>query len=221
MNISLPPAWQTTLTPEMNKPYFRDLLNFVEQQYSETECFPAKKDIFRALELTDLDQVRVVILGQDPYHTPGAAMGLSFSIPEWAKIQPSLKNIFKELESDLGIIRTNSDLSDWAKQGVLLLNSTLTVRSWVAASHAGRGWETFTDAIIQELSKQKSGIVFVLWGWYAQSKRLFINGLKHTIINSPHPSPLSAYRGFLGSKPFSQINTHLSSHNQPTIQWAR
>ena len=219
MNISLPPNWQVALTAEMNKPYFTDLLNFVDQQYSEGECFPAKKNIFKAFELTDLDQVRVIILGQDPYHTPGAAMGLSFSIPKGAPVQPSLKNIFKELASDLGVIRTNSDLSGWASQGVLLLNSTLTVRSGVAASHAGHGWEVFTDEVIKLLSKRNNPIVFVLWGAYAQRKRVLIDQSKHMTLISPHPSPLSAYHGFWNSRPFSKVNDYLALHNQTPIAW--
>lgn len=220
MNISLPPAWQVALAPEFVKSYWWALSDFVDEQYAQSECFPAKKDIFKAFELTDLDQVRVVILGQDPYHTPGAAMGLSFSIPEWLKVQPSLKNIFKELESDLGITRTSSDLSGWAAQWVLLLNSTLTVQSGAAASHAGQGWEIFTDEVIKLLSKRNGPIVFVLWGAYAVKKRIFIDESMNRVISNSHPSPLSVYRGFSGSKPFSQVNMYLSNHNQPTIQWA-
>jgi uracil-DNA glycosylase len=219
MTISLPASWQAALAPEINKPYFRDLLNFVDQQYSEGECFPAKKDIFKAFELTDLDQVRVVILGQDPYHTPSAAMGLSFSIPQGLPVQPSLRNIFKELESDLWVHRTNSNLTDWASQGVLLLNSTLTVRSGEAASHAGHGWEVFTDEVIRLLSSRDNPIVFVLWGAYALKKRSYIDETKNKVIHSSHPSPFSVYRGFSGSKPFSAVNDLLLRYDLPIINW--
>ena len=221
MISSLPLSWQPTLNSEIQKPYFKELSAFVNNEYNVAECFPPSEDILRAFELTNRDQVRVVILGQDPYHTPKAAMGLAFSIHSGVKVQPSLKNIFKELQSDTGIVRTESDLSDWALQGVLLLNSTLTVRSGAAASHAGKGWETFTDAVIHELSEQKSGIVFVLWGGYAQSKRTLIDESKNMIISSPHPSPLSAYHGFWGSKPFSKINNYLKTQNQTPISWAK
>jgi uracil-DNA glycosylase len=219
MQASLPSDWQKFLTPEMNKPYFKELLDYIEQEYSQSECFPPKESIFAAFEKTPLDQVRVIILGQDPYHTPGAAMGLSFSIPQGIKMQPSLKNIFKELASDTGVIRTSSDLSDWASQGVLLLNSTLTVRSGFAASHTEKGWEIFTDAVIQLLSAQHKNQVFVLWGGYALKKRSLIDEKYALVISSPHPSPLSAYHGFWNSRPFSRINTYLLEQNQSPILW--
>ncbi|MBX9808904.1 uracil-DNA glycosylase [Candidatus Gracilibacteria bacterium] len=219
MQFNLPESWKTILESEMAKPYFYGLQTFINGEYSQYECFPNADNIFRALQDTSFEDTKIVILGQDPYHTPGAAMGLSFSIPNGSKVQPSLRNIFKELESDIGILRTNTDLTDWTKQGVLLLNSVLTVRSGLPASHAGKGWENFTDQIISLISSKKEGVVFILWGNYAISKSNLIDGNKHLIIATPHPSPFSAYRGFFGSKPFSKINTYLIQNNMSSIDW--
>jgi uracil-DNA glycosylase len=216
---AMPASWVAELSAEFDQPYWRALCRFVAEQYDTRPCFPPRQAIFKAFEATPFDKVRVVILGQDPYHTPGAAMGLAFSIPEGSKAQPSLKNIFNELASDLGYVRINTDLSDWAEQGVLLLNTVLTVQEGVAASHAGKGWETLTDAVIQTLSARRSGIVFVLWGAHALSKRRLIDEGRHHVVVAPHPSPLSAYRGFFGSKPFSKINGLLQVQGGQAIRW--
>jgi uracil-DNA glycosylase len=191
----------------------------VKSEYATTPCFPEAKNIFRAYDTTPFDQVKVVILGQDPYHTPGAAMGLSFSVPDGSKPQPSLRNIFKELESDLSIKREQTDLTDWAEQGVLLLNAVLTVRQWEPASHQGKWWENFTDATIRTLSEKREGIVFILWGNYAIAKKSLIDASKHHIITSPHPSPFSAHNWFFWSWPFSQANAYLRERGQAEIQW--
>lgn len=221
MNVTIENSWKTALKDEFSKSYFEELTRFVKEEYKTKKVFPPGPYIFRALDLTPLDKVRVVILGQDPYHTPGAAMGLAFSVPnEHGRLQPSLDNIFKELQSDLGgEKRTHSDLTDWAKQGVLLLNATLTVREGEAGSHQGKGWETFTDAIIQSINNQRKKVVFILWGKYAQSKGSIINKDKHLVIQSPHPSPFSAHRGFFGSKPFSKVNTYLLENMQTPVKW--
>ncbi len=219
MQLSIPPSWESILDTEINKKYFNDLSEYIHSEYWVSHCFPEENDIFRAFLITPFENVKVVILGQDPYHTPGAAMWLSFSVPDGSRLQPSLRNIFKELESDLGISRKNTDLTDWAEQGVLLLNSVLTVRSSEPASHAGKWWEIFTDAVIRILSEKKEGIVFVLWGNYALSKSPLIDQDKHRIITSPHPSPFSAHRGFLGSRPFSKTNEYLKKNSTTWIRW--
>lgn len=191
----------------------------VEKEYQNFDCFPPKDQIFRALDLCDFNQIKVVILGQDPYHDTHQANGLAFSVSNLVKTPPSLRNIFKELYSDLGIFRQNNELEDWARQGVLLLNATLTVRAHEANSHKNLGWEFFTDAIISEISEKNENVVFVLWGSFAQKKNSLIDAQKHGIITSAHPSPLSAHRGFLGSKPFSKINDYLVSKNKRPIVW--
>lgn len=219
MLVPIESSWSHALRSEFEKPYWESLIAFVETEYQTEICFPPAKDIFRAFELTPLHQVRVVIIGQDPYHTPGAAMGLAFSIATGNTPQPSLKNIFKELASDLGIARKETDLSDWAEQGVLLLNSVLTVQNGAPASHRKQGWETFTDRVISIISQERKGVVFVLWGNYAISKRPLIDETRHKVITSAHPSPLSAYQGFFGSKPFHQINQYLSETGQASIHW--
>ncbi len=216
---SFPSSWQSILSSELESLYFQNLQLFINSEYLQYNCFPEEKNIFRALAVTPFEDVKVVILGQDPYHTPGAAMWLSFSIPNGVKIQPSLRNIFKELESDLGIIRTNSDLTDLAEQGILLLNSVLTVRSGDPGSHANHGWERFTDSIISLLSEKGEGIVFVLWGNHALSKNSLIDSTRHCIIESSHPSPFSSYRWFFGSRPFSRINQYLTNHWKSEIKW--
>lgn len=219
MAVRIHPSWQVALAPEFDKPYWAELTAFVKGEYAAGPCFPPGKAIFMAFDTTPFDQVKVVILGQDPYHTPGAAMGLSFSVPEGNRPQPSLQNIFKELATDVGRTRTNPDLTDWAEQGVLLLNAVLTVRQASPASHAGKGWETFTDAAISALSAQRTGVVFVLWGAYAAGKRSLIDAQRHHIIHSPHPSPFSAYKGFFGSRPFSRANAYLREQGQDAIHW--
>ncbi len=211
--------WDIVLKDEMKKDYFRKLGTFVKQEYATKRCFPEYKNIFNALRYTDYDEVKVVILGQDPYHGVGEAHGLSFSVQEGCRRPPSLDNIFKELEDDLHIHREKNDLTDWTKQGVLLLNSIMSVEMDRPLSHQNHGWEQFTDTIIQKLNEREKPLVFVLWGSYARSKKVLITNPKHKIIESVHPSPLSAYRGFFGSKPFSQINQFLKETGQEEIRW--
>ena len=219
MEVRIEPSWKQRLQTEFEQPWWTSLAAFVKQEYAAGPCFPPGKAIFRAFDLAPFEQVKVVILGQDPYHTPGAAMGMCFSIQEGTRPQPSLQNIFKELKSDVDVQRTSTDLSDWAEQGVFLLNSVLTVRSGAAGSHAGKGWEKLTDSAIRHLSEEREGIVFILWGAYAIAKRALIDESKHKVLTSPHPSPLSAHRGFFGSKPFSQANAYLQEHGQQPIAW--
>ncbi|MDD2693433.1 MAG: uracil-DNA glycosylase [Candidatus Gracilibacteria bacterium] len=219
MPVRIHPSWQAVLAAEFEKPYWESLTSFVKEEYSTTRCFPEGKNIFRAFDLTPFDDVKVVILGQDPYHTAGAAMGLSFSVPSGSKPQPSLRNIFKELQDDLGKNRTNTDLTDWAEQGVLLLNAVLTVREASPASHGGKGWEQFTDSVIRLLSEKREGLVFILWGNFAISKKSLVDAKKHHIITSPHPSPFSAHNGFFGSKPFSKTNAFLKDTGKKEIDW--
>lgn len=220
MSVRIEASWKKQLHAEFEQPYWERLTAFVKEEYAAGPCCPPGKDIFRAFDLTPFDQVKVVILGQDPYHTPGAAMGFCFSVPEGNRPQPSLQNIFKEIHSDLGIARTKTDLSDWAEQGVFLLNAVLTVRTGQAGSHAKKGWEKFTDSAIRHLSAERENLVFILWGAYAISKQALIDTDKHCVITSAHPSPLSAYRGFLGSKPFSHANHYLVSKGKKPIDWA-
>lgn len=212
-------TWKEILAPIKNSEYFATLRKKINEEYSRNICFPPKKQIFRALELTPFDEVKVVILGQDPYHNDFQANGLCFSVSDMVPAPPSLKNIYKELESDLNIKKNTNDLASWALQGVLLLNTTLTVKAHEANSHKDLGWEQFTDFIIKEISTHKENIVFVLWGAYAQKKSQLIDSQKHLIIKNAHPSPLSAHRGFLGSKPFSKINNYLSKHQKAIINW--
>ncbi len=211
--------WDIILKDEMKKDYFRKLGTFVKHEYATKRCFPEYKNIFNALRYTDYDEVKVVILGQDPYHGIGEAHGLSFSVQEGCKRPPSLDNIFKELESDLHIHRENNDLTDWAQQGVLLLNSIMSVQMDRPLSHQNHGWEQFTDAIISKLNEREKPVIFVFWGSYARSKKVLITNPQHKIIESVHPSPLSAYRGFFGSKPFSKINHYLKENGEKEIQW--
>ena len=211
--------WDIILKDEMKKPYFRDLGIFVKNEYGKKIVFPEYKNIFNALRYTDYDEVKVVILGQDPYHGMGEAHGLSFSVQKGVKRPPSLDNIFKELYNDLGVKRTNNDLTDWARQGVFLLNSIMTVVKDTPLSHKGKGWEIFTDDLIKILNKREKPIVFILWGSYARSKKELITNPNHYIIESVHPSPLSASRGFFGSKPFSKTNNFLVNHGIKPIWW--
>lgn len=222
MRIDLETSWQTLLQAEFDKPYMQALQSFLQQEQKQGQVvYPKPEEVFKALNLTPFHQVKVVILGQDPYHGPQQAHGLSFSVPQGIKLPPSLRNIYKELKADLSdyTIPAHGDLSHWAKQGVLLLNASLTVRASEAGSHQKKGWEQFTDKIIQLLSAERSHLVFILWGKYAQSKALLIDGAKHLILQSAHPSPLSAYQGFLGSKPFSKTNTYLQDQGEKPIVW--
>lgn len=211
--------WDSILQEEYNKEYFRNIVKYINQVYSKDEIYPPKKDILRALKLTDYDDVKVVILGQDPYHGLGEANGLSFSVNHGVKMPPSLRNIFKELYDDIGIDRVDTDLSDWAREGVLLLNSVLTVRKDTPLSHDKIGWQIFTDAIIKKINEKKVPVVFILWGNYAKSKKKLITNDNHLIIESAHPSPFSANYGFFGSKPFSRTNDFLRKNNIKEIEW--
>lgn len=220
-DVKLSPLWKEQLAPEFAKPYMADLKSFLKTEIGKNKViFPRGSEYFAALNFTDFDQVRVVILGQDPYHGPGQAHGLCFSVKPGVDAPPSLKNIFKEMKTDLGIDQPGHGyLEHWARQGVLLLNSVLTVEQGLAGSHAGRGWEKFTDAVIAALNEKREHVVFVLWGSYAQKKGQFIDRRRHCVIATPHPSPLSASRGFLGSRPFSKINRYLEEHGQAPIDW--
>lgn len=217
--VRIEPSWKLQLQDQFEQPYWATLSAFVKEEYAAGQCCPPGRDIFRAFDLTPFDDVKVVILGQDPYHTPGAAQGFCFSVPDGNRPQPSLQNIFKELGEDVGVARSRTDLSDWAEQGVFLLNSVLTVRAHAAGSHAGKGWEQFTDSAIRRLSQQRENLVFILWGSYAIAKKALIDSSKHHIITSPHPSPLSAYRGFFGSKPFSRANGYLAAKGKTPVSW--
>ena len=212
-------TWNEVLKPIKESDYFENLWKQVEIEFNSTKCFPPKNEIFRALELTEFDEVEVVIIGQDPYHNDGQANGLCFSVSESVTAPPSLKNIFTELKDDIGIERKNKDLQDWAKQGVFLLNATLTVKAHEPNSHRDLGWETFTDYVIKQISDRKENVVFVLWGAFAQKKSALIDQNKHFIIQSAHPSPFSVYRGFYGSKPFSKINQYLKDKGKNEIVW--
>ncbi|MDK2779495.1 MAG: uracil-DNA glycosylase [Pseudomonadota bacterium] len=217
----LHPSWQAVLGQEFDQPYMHNLREFLRQEKAAGKViFPPGAQIFNAFNHTPFDKVRVVIIGQDPYHGPGQAHGLSFSVQPGVRIPPSLVNIFKEIESDLGIRMSGSgDLTPWADQGVLLLNATLTVEQANAGSHQNKGWEAFTDAAIKALNEQRQGLVFVLWGSYAQKKGAVIDAQRHLVLKSPHPSPLSAHRGFFGNHQFSRINQYLTAQGQTPINW--
>ena len=220
MSDQLPPLWHDLLTHEISKPYWSSLQDFVSAERQVAEIYPPLGATFRSFELTSPRDVRVVILGQDPYHSEGQANGLCFSVAHGVKIPPSLRNIYKELQADCGIESSSSgDLTTWARQGVLLLNATLTVRHDGAGTHQGHGWEVFTDAVVRTLGASQSPIVFVLWGAFARKKKSLITQPQHTIIESAHPSPLSAHNGFVGSKPFSQINQALRANGSDPIDW--
>nr|WP_313581323.1 uracil-DNA glycosylase [Chishuiella sp.] len=213
-------SWYKFLENEFEKDYFKNLIKFVNNEYETKEIYPPKKEVYNAFNSTPLEDVKIVLIGQDPYHGKGQANGLSFSVADGIKIPPSLRNIYKELNDDLNIdIATSGNLEKWAKQGVLLLNATLTVEASNAGSHQNKGWEEFTDTVIELLSEQKNNIVFILWGAYAQKKGAKIDRSKHYVIESAHPSPFAAYRGFFGSKPFSKTNTFLKSKNIKEIDW--
>jgi uracil-DNA glycosylase len=212
--------WNPILRGEFAKPYWQDLQQFVAAERSAGTIFPTADAVFAALHLTPYAEVRVMILGQDPYHGPGQAHGLCFSVQRGVAIPPSLANIHKEMASDLGIAPPDhGNLEAWARQGVLLLNATLTVRGGQAGSHQGKGWETFTDEVIAAVSAKPEHVVFVLWGGYARKKKALIDSSRHTVIESTHPSPLSAHNGFFGSRPFSRVNAALEAHGQPPIDW--
>ena len=212
--------WKAILKDEFSKPYFDELVSFVKEEYATTEVFPAGRNIFRAFDKCPFDKLKVVIIGQDPYHGEGQANGLCFSVNEGTPFPPSLKNIFKEVCDDTGTpIPTSGELDRWAEQGVLLLNAVLTVRAHNAASHAGRGWEIFTDAVVKAIAERKQGIVYMLWGSYAQRKGAIANPKQNLILHAVHPSPLSAYRGFFGCKHFSQANNYLISLGKEPIRW--
>ena len=211
--------WDVVLKEEYEKNYFKNIAMFINKEYKEKIVYPPKRDILRALKLTDYNAVKVVILGQDPYHGENEANGLSFSVNEGIKLPPSLKNIYKELYDDLGITKTTGDLTSWANQGVLLLNSVLTVLKDTPTSHSKIGWQEYTDAIIKKLNEREKPIVFILWGNYARSKKNLITNKRHYIIESPHPSPFSANSGFFGSRPFSKTNEFLKKNNIKEIEW--
>lgn len=221
MHVNISPTWAPILQEQVSKDYFKSLNSFVDKAYRNASCYPAKEDIFKALQQTCFNDLRVVIIGQDPYHDKGQANGLSFSVKDTVAHPPSLKNIFKELESDLGIaIPKSGNLERWATQGVLLLNATLTVAAHKPASHQKKGWETFTDAIISGISTHKNGVVFLLWGGFAKKKAKKIDVSKHHILSSGHPSPLSANRGYwFGNKHFSLTNEYLVSQGKTPINW--
>lgn len=220
-NLELPADWKERLSEELLKPYWQELTSFVKEEYESGAVYPQQENIFKAFELTPFNGVKVVILGQDPYHGPGQAIGLSFAVNEKVALPPSLRNIFKELEDDLGkpLKNPSGDLSRWAREGVLLLNATLTVRARSAASHQKRGWEEFTDAVIRTLSVEREHLVFILWGNSARAKGAHIDRKKHLVLESQHPSPFAARKGFFGSKPFSKANDYLLEHGKKPIDW--
>jgi uracil-DNA glycosylase len=220
MNVDIEPSWKEQLQTEFDKPYFAQLAAFVKQEYATHSIYPPGKLIFNAFNQCPFNKVKVVLIGQDPYHEPGQAQGLCFSVNEGVTFPPSLNNIFKEIESDIGTpVPKSGDLTRWAKQGVLLLNATLTVREHEAGSHQKHGWEEFTDAVIRTLSEKRENLVFILWGSYAQGKSSLIDSKKHCILRSAHPSPLSAYRGFFGNHHFSLTNDYLRSKGIEEIKW--
>lgn len=220
MNIKIEDSWKQVLADEWSKDYFIKLTDFVRNEYATSQIFPPGKEIFAAFDATPFDNVKVVIIGQDPYHDVNQANGLCFSVRDGVPFPPSLLNIFKEIQNDLGKpIPQSGDLSRWARQGVLLLNSTLTVKAHCAGSHQNKGWEQFTDEVILQLAQKKENLVFILWGSYAIKKGAFINRIKHLVLTSPHPSPLSAYRGFFGNKHFSTANEYLKKHGKTPIEW--
>ncbi len=220
MYVRIESSWQQRLQPEFDKPYFEKLTDFVRHEYATKTVYPPGSQIFAAFDACPFNRVKVVILGQDPYHEPNQAHGLCFSVNDQIPFPPSLQNIFKEIESDLGIpVPKSGNLTRWARQGVLLLNATLTVEAHRAASHQGKGWETFTDAVIHKLAEEREHLVFILWGAYAQRKGEFIDRNRHLVLQSPHPSPLSAHRGFFGNHHFSKTNQYLVAHGIEPIQW--
>ena len=220
MKVQIEESWKQQLQEEFEKPYFEALTHFVKNEYAQGVVYPPGKLIFNAFNLCPFDRVKVVIIGQDPYHVPGQAHGLCFSVNDGIAFPPSLVNIFKELKNDMGIEKPASgNLTRWAEQGVLMLNATLTVRAHQAGSHQRQGWETFTDAVIRKLAEERDHLVFILWGGYAQRKGAFIDRNRHLVLASAHPSPLSAYNGFFGNKHFSRTNEYLIAHGEQPIVW--
>ena len=220
MEVKIASDWKALLAEEFSKPYFEELTRFVKEEYATRRIYPRGSNIFRAFDKCPLDKLKVVIIGQDPYHGPGQAHGLCFSVDEGVPHPPSLQNIFKEVAADIGTpIPTSGNLDRWAEQGVLLLNAVLTVREHEAASHAGKGWEQFTDAVVRKIAERKRGVVYLLWGSYAQKKGAIANPAENCILKAVHPSPLSASRGFLGCKHFSKANEYLISTGQTPINW--
>ena len=220
MEVKIASDWKALLAEEFSKPYFEELTRFVKEEYATRRIYPRGSNIFRAFDKCPLDKLKVGIIGQDPYHGPGQAHGLCFSVDEGVPHPPSLQNIFKEVAADIGTpIPTSGNLDRWAEQGVLLLNAVLTVREHEAASHAGKGWEQFTDAVVRKIAERKRGVVYLLWGSYAQKKGAIANPAENCILKAVHPSPLSAYRGFLGCKHFSKANEYLISTGQTPINW--
>ncbi len=220
MQVKIDPSWAKHLSGEFEKSYFAELTKFVKEEYKKGAVYPAPKNIFRAFDLCPFDTVKVVILGQDPYHGAGQANGLAFAVEATEAVPPSLQNIFKEIVKDIGpLVHTDGDLTRWAKQGVLLLNATLTVRARTTGSHQEKGWEQFTDAVIRALSEEREKLVFMLWGNYAKQKGAHIDRSKHLVLEAPHPSPFSAASGFFGCKHFSKANDYLIAHNETPIEW--
>lgn len=222
MRVKIEPSWNEALKSEFDKPYFSKLTSFVKSEYTAEKCYPPGKQIFSAFQLCSFDKTKVIILGQDPYHGPNQAHGLCFSVNKGVRIPPSLLNIYKELKDDIGMeIPSHGSLESWAQQGVLLLNATLTVRASQAGSHQKQGWETFTDAVVEKLNNEKEGLVFLLWGSYAQKKGAFIDTSKHLVLKSKHPSPLAAnFGGWFGQKHFSTCNKYLAENKKEPINWA-
>ena len=220
MNVKIAEDWKALLADEFEQPYFAELVGFVREEYGSRQIFPRGANIFRAFDKCPFDKLKVVIIGQDPYHGEGQANGLCFSVNDGVQFPPSLRNIFQEVESDTGApVPTSGNLDRWAEQGVLLLNSVLTVRAHEAASHAGRGWERFTDAVVREIAARREGVVYMLWGSYAQRKGAIADPARNCILKAVHPSPLSAYRGFFGCRHFSQANDYLVAHGKDPIVW--
>ena len=220
MNVRIDESWRERLQSEFDAPYFAQLADFVRHEYATTRVYPPGSQMFAAFDACPFDKVKVVILGQDPYHEPGQAHGLCFSVNDGVPFPPSLQNIFKEIQDDIGTpVPMSGDLTRWANQGVLLLNATLTVRAHQAGSHQNKGWEQFTDAVIHRLAQERENLVFILWGSYAQRKGEFIDRSRHLVLQSPHPSPLSAHRGFFGNRHFSRTNEYLTAHGIEPILW--
>ena len=220
MNVKIAEDWKALLADEFEQPYFAELVGFVREEYGSRQIFPRGANIFRAFDKCPFDKLKVVIIGQDPYHGEGQANGLCFSVNDGVQFPPSLRNIFQEVESDTGApVPTSGNLDRWAEQGVLLLNAVLTVRAHEAASHAGRGWERFTDAVVREIAARREGVVYMLWGSYAQRKGAIADPARNCILKAVHPSPLSAYRGFFGCRHFSQANNYLVTHGKEPIVW--
>lgn len=220
MNVRIAEDWKELLQEEFDKPYFAELVDFVKAEYASRQIFPAARNIFRAFDKCPLDKLKVVIIGQDPYHGDGQANGLCFSVDDGVDFPPSLRNIFKEVADDIGKpVPLSGNLDRWAEQGVLMLNAVLTVRAHEAASHAGRGWEQFTDAVVRIIAEQKQGVVYMLWGSYAQKKGAMVDASKNLVLKAVHPSPLSVYRGFFGSRHFSKANDYLERSGRGPIEW--